>query len=350
MSLPSTQQTLAITTKQGAWELFSYSVDKPEAGELAVKIEATALNPIDWKVQATSYNHFLKEYPAILGSDAAGVVVAVGEGVTNFAVGDRVVYQGFFTNRLATFKQYSVVPAEIVAKVPDGISFDQAASIPLGLATAAVALYNSGNGIDLVAPWKEGGRGKYAGQPFVLFGGSTSVGQYVLQLAKLSGFSPIIATASPHNFDLVKSFGATHTIDRSLSAEKIAAAVKEITSEPVKIVYDAISLEPTQLPAYTVLSPGGSLILVLAPVIPEDKLTADKKVVNTFGNFHPENNRELGKSLYAVLTKLLETGEIKPNPVEVLPDGLIGIIDGLTRLQADKVSGRKLVARPHETK
>ncbi|TCD62492.1 hypothetical protein EIP91_006813 [Steccherinum ochraceum] len=354
MSLPNSQQTLALTTKQGAWELYSYFVDKPEAGEIAVRIEATALNPIDWKVQATSYHYFLKEYPAIRGSDAAGVVAAVGEGVTNFAVGDRVdgyrtstsrAFQGSFTNRLATFKHVKM----IAAKVPDNITLDQAATIPSGLAAAAVALYNTDNGIGLVAPWTEGGRGKYRAQPFVLFGGSTSVGQFVLQLAQLSGFSPIITTASSQNFELVKSLGATHTIDRSLSADKIAAAVKEITAEPVKVVYDAISLESTQLQAYSVLSPGGSLILVLASLIPEDQLSADKKIVSTLGNFHPQNNRELGKGLYANLTKYLETGEIKPNAVEVLPNGLIGIVDGLARLQADKVSGRKLVVHPQET-
>ncbi|TCD62490.1 hypothetical protein EIP91_006811 [Steccherinum ochraceum] len=349
MSLPLTQQTLALITKQGEWELYSYHVDKPEAGEIAVKIEATALNPIDWKVQATSYNSFLKEYPAISGSDAAGIVAAIGDSVSNFAVGDRVFFQGFFTNRLATFKQYTIVPAEIAAKIPPSITFDQAATIPSALATAAVALYNSGNGIDLVAPWKEGGRGRYRGQPFVLFGGSTSVGQLVLQLAKLSGFSPIIATASSQNFELVKSFGATHVIDRNLSADKIAAAIREITSEPVKVVYDAISLESTQLPAYNVLSPGGSLILVLAPLISEGKLSADKKIVNTYGNVHFEGNRELGKDLYANLTRYLETGEIKPNAVEVLPNGLNGIVDGLARLQADQVSGLKLVVHPQET-
>ncbi|TCD61761.1 hypothetical protein EIP91_007963 [Steccherinum ochraceum] len=362
MSLPSTQQTLAITTAQGAWEVYPYPVHEPQPDEVAIKIEAVGLNPVDWKVQAIRYfSNFVKEYPAILGSDAAGVVVAVGEGVADFAVGDRVLYQGYFTNRLSTFKQYSVFPSELVAKIPDTITFDQAATVPLALATAALGLYNAGNGVGLVAPWKEGGRGKYAGQPLVLLGGSTSVGQFVLQLAKISGLSPIIATASPRNFDLVKAFGATHVIDRKLSASEIAAAVKDVTSDPVKIVYDAISLEHTQLLAYSVLSLGGTLVLLLPSLIPEDRLIADsdsKKVVIPFGNFYLENNRELGKSLYAVLRELLETGEIKaspflralPNPVEVLPEGLVGIVDGLARLQADKVSARKLVARPHETK
>lgn len=90
MSLPTTQQTLALTAKHGAWELYSYPVDQPNAGEIVIRVEATALNPIDWKFQTPAYSHALKEYPAILGWDAAGVVAAVGEGVTSFVVGDRV--------------------------------------------------------------------------------------------------------------------------------------------------------------------------------------------------------------------------------------------------------------------
>lgn len=68
-----------------------------------------------------------------------------------------------------------------VTQIPENISFDQAASVPLGLATATIGLYTPAEGrggAGLVAPWKEGGRGKYAGQPIVIFGGSSSVGQY----------------------------------------------------------------------------------------------------------------------------------------------------------------------------
>ena len=89
MSIPSQQTALAILTPRGAWSLVPTGVDLPGPGELLIRVEATALNPVDWKLQVTEYASVLKEYPAILGADAAGVVVAVGEGVTNFAVGDR---------------------------------------------------------------------------------------------------------------------------------------------------------------------------------------------------------------------------------------------------------------------
>ena len=90
MSIPSQQIGLAILSKHGAWSLHPTGVDLPGPGELLVRVEATALNPIDWKVQATEYAKYAPDYPAFLGSDAAGVVAAVGEGVSSFAVGDRV--------------------------------------------------------------------------------------------------------------------------------------------------------------------------------------------------------------------------------------------------------------------
>ena len=133
----------------------------------------------------------------------------------------------------------------------------------------------------------------------------------VIQLAKISGFSPIITTVSPRNDTLVKSIGATHTIDRKLSTEEIVAKVKAITSDPVKVVYDAISLASTQDTAYSVLSPGGILVLVLGPTIDKSKLDSTKKTISTFGSVYPEPNREFGRGLYGAATEYLNSGDLK---------------------------------------
>ncbi|KAI0080914.1 GroES-like protein [Panus rudis PR-1116 ss-1] len=348
MSVPDKQKALFLLKKQGDWAVQPTEVYTPGPGELLVRLEAIALNPVDWKIR--EYGVYVEHYPAILGSDAAGVVAKVGEGVTSFAVGDKVLFQGFFVdNRRATFQQYSVVPAEITAKVPSNLTFDQAASIPLGLATSFIALYGSGwerGGAQLPAPWSPEGQGKFAGHPIVIFGGSSSVGSYVIQAARLSGFSPIITTVSPHNNDLVKSLGATHTIDRHLSPSEIVAEVKKITSEPVKYIYDAVSLPDTQKAAVDILAPGGTLLLVLAKAV---DVPAGTKVISTFGTVQAPQNREFGVELYKNLTKLFESGLIKPNVVEVLPNGLAGIPEGLERMKNNKVSAVKLVARPPET-
>nr|BAK40869.1 medium-chain dehydrogenase/reductase like protein [Phanerochaete sordida] len=342
----STQKALVVLEPKGAFAVQDRDIQEPGAGEVLVELRATALNPVDWKIQA--FDFFITEYPAVLGTDGAGVVVKVGAGVTNVAVGDKVLFQGYFDNRRATFQQYAVVASEIVAKIPPNLSFEEASTIPLTLATAALALYSpKPQGIALAAPWEAGNRGKYAGEPIVVIGGSSSVGQQVIQFARLSGFSPIITTASPSNSALLKSLGATHIIDRSAPLSELPAAVQAITSAPVKVAYDAISAPDTQNAAYDVLAPGGKLVIVLAQAVDAGRLTPQKEVVHVFGSVQAPDNRKVGASLYAALPGLLASGEIKPNKVEVLPGGLAGIPAGLEKLRAG-VSALKLVARPQE--
>ena len=84
----STQKALYLVEAKGALAVRERDIPTPGPGEILVEIHATALNPVDWKIQA--FDFFIKEYPAILGTDAAGIVKAVGEGVTNLAVGDKV--------------------------------------------------------------------------------------------------------------------------------------------------------------------------------------------------------------------------------------------------------------------
>jgi NADPH:quinone reductase-like Zn-dependent oxidoreductase len=86
--LPSQQKALVLESKQGKFVLGDTAVPKPGPGQLLVKIKATALNPIDWKVQ--KYGIFVDEYPVILGFDFSGEIAAVGQGVTDFKVADRV--------------------------------------------------------------------------------------------------------------------------------------------------------------------------------------------------------------------------------------------------------------------
>ncbi|KII89534.1 hypothetical protein PLICRDRAFT_53924 [Plicaturopsis crispa FD-325 SS-3] len=339
------QKALYLKSKHGVYEVGPKDIQKPGPGELLVKIFATALNPVDWKIQA--YGYIVETYPAVLGGDASGTVEAIGEGVTGFAVGDRVVSQGWFTNEQATFQQYTVAPAEIVAKLPENISFNEAASLPQALATAAIGLYHS-SGAGLEYPWEEAGRGKYAGQPIFIPGGSSSVGQFAIQLAALSGFSPIITTASPAHAAHLTSLGATHFIDRHLPAPSILSAALTAAGSAISVAYDAVALADTQQTAYDVLAPGGTLVVTQPPSVAEAE-GKGVRVVGVVGNVNIPTARALGVSLYKRLGALLSEGAIKPNKVEVLPGGLAGIPAGLDRLKADKVSGLKLIAHPQET-
>ena len=124
----------------------------------------------------------------------------------------------------------------------------------------------------------------------------------------MSGFSPIITTASLKNADFLKSLGATHVIDRNAD---LISSVKAITSDPIQYVFDSIALKPTQEVAYEVLAPGGTLILVLDFALDDTKVDKTKRVVRIFGTAHDVGQNTLAVSLYKNLTKLLESGDIK---------------------------------------
>ena len=86
--MPSTQKALVIEKKQGNFRLADIAIPKPGYGEILVKVQAAALNPVDWKIQ--KYGMLVNEYPVVVGSDIAGDVEDVGPGVTGFLKGDRV--------------------------------------------------------------------------------------------------------------------------------------------------------------------------------------------------------------------------------------------------------------------
>ncbi|OCH89701.1 hypothetical protein OBBRIDRAFT_835630 [Obba rivulosa] len=170
----------------------------------------------------------------------------------------------------------------------------------------------------------------------IVFGGANSVGQYAIRLAKLSGFSPIIATASLKNAILRKSLGATHVLDRNLSSDALLTEVGKLTNgTPVEVIYDAVSLPTTLDSAINAVAPGGTLIHVRPGPIEEAKKAAaqGKRVVGVMADVNAPDRKKTGQSLYAKLPALLESGANKPNPVELLPDGLAGIPGGLKRSQ-----------------
>ncbi|KAI0705987.1 GroES-like protein [Cerioporus squamosus] len=348
------QKALFLESKQGSLTVRETDVPAPGPGELLVKVEAAALNPIDWMIQA--FGVFVETYPAIIGSDGAGIVVDVGEGITSFAIGDRVAFQGTIDpvqkSIKGTFAQYTTTPSKFAAKVPASVTFESAATIPCTLPTAAFVLYNqdvSSPSVKLTAPWFEAGRGKYAGKRALVLGGSSSIGQYVIQLARLSGFSPIIATASPQHSDFLKGLGASHVVDRNLPSETLQEEVTRLGDGPYDLVYDAVSLPDTMPIGYALTAPDGDFVVVSPPVGLGEEGGPKKKVHMARGLLALAGNEAVGAELLSALPTLLETGDVKPNRTEILSGGLSGIVGGLERLKKKQVSGTKLVVRPHET-
>ncbi|KAF7979686.1 hypothetical protein HWV62_41695 [Athelia sp. TMB] len=357
---PATQKALFLVSEGGVLQLSTKPIPVPAADELLIKLEATGLNPVDWMIQEVPHIvPIIDSYPAVLGFDSAGVVAAVGAEVKGFEKGDRVFNTGHFIGRdKTTFQEYTLVPYDVAAKIPPNVTFDQAASISVTLTTAAVGLYHSrehGYGAGLLPPWEAGGRGKYAGQPIVIFGGASSVGQFgqchglmedayadssvAIQFARLSGFSPIIATASLHNTALLESLGATHVLSRSLSFSELASEIKFILAgAALHTVYDAVSSQETQQLGWDLLSSGGTIAVVLPPdvgLVRRGEVEGEraKQVAHVWNQPQLPRNREFARKLFAALEALLENGDIVPNRVEVLPHGLLGIEGGFEKMK-----------------
>lgn len=88
MPAPTHQKALLVPQKQEQFVIGTIEVEKPGPDEILIKVEATALNPADWKIQ--TWGVLLEKFPAVLGFDASGTVVEVGQNVTSLAIGDRV--------------------------------------------------------------------------------------------------------------------------------------------------------------------------------------------------------------------------------------------------------------------
>jgi NADPH:quinone reductase-like Zn-dependent oxidoreductase len=130
----------------------------------------------------------------------------------------------------------------------------------------------------------------------------------VIQLAKLSGFSPIITTASHKHASELTSLGATHVVPRD--DPLTSALLSSITSVPLSLAYDAVGVKATQQAAYDLLAPGG-ILLTVEPDSTEKGDERGRKVMRFFASPWPEPQRALGRDAYKALAGYLEQGLIK---------------------------------------
>lgn len=196
----------------------------PEAGEVLVKVHASGLNPVDYKTGTNGNPAWT--YPHILGLDVAGTIEALGEGVTHWSIGDRVLYHSDFRKK-GGFAEYGVTTAHTISRIPASVSFENAAALPTAGYTAYQALFRK-------LPMEHI-------ETILIQGGAGGVGGFGIQLAKNVG-KTVISTASKHNHEYVKSLGADYVID--YKNEDVKAKVMEITNgRGVEAVLDTVSRE-----------------------------------------------------------------------------------------------------------
>jgi NADPH2:quinone reductase len=199
-------------------EAVELDVPSPGPGQILVRHQAVGLNYIDTYHRSGLYPLKL---PTVIGLEAAGLVEAVGEGVTRFQVGDRVAYNG----TMGAYAEAAVVPADRAVKAPDAVSLETAAAVLLKGMTAEFLVRRCFH----VKP----------GDLVLVHAAAGGVGQILVQWCKALGATVIATVGGEAKAAIARDLGADHVID--YGHEDVAARVAEITGgKGVAVVYDGV--------------------------------------------------------------------------------------------------------------
>ena len=349
------QNQAVKTIEAGKAAVVDVPVPKLPADDyILVKTTAVAINPTDWK-----HVEYADKIPCVgiwVGCDYAGIVEEVGPAVTkSFKKGDRICGPVNGSNGCretdGSFANYIAVKGDLQIRTPDAITDEEAATLGIAITTVGQGLYQH---LKLPLPTEP------AKEPFtiLIYGGSTAMGISGIQYAKLSG-AKVITTASPHNFDYLKSLGADAVFDYNdpSSPEKI----REYTGSKLNLAWDCQSTEQSGVFIAKAMDPenGGRIGTLLPPptkqiaeVNPKIDVqstlyyTAFGEEFSYWGTSPPvPENYEFAKSFWELSRGLYADGKVKP--IKVIKNrggaGLEGVLVGLQEMKEGKVSGGKLV-------
>ncbi|WP_432561265.1 NADPH:quinone reductase [Kineococcus sp. SYSU DK003] len=205
-------------------------IPEPGAGEVRLRVVVSGVNPTDWKSRSGS-TAALAFPEATPNQDGAGIVDAVGPGVVDLAVGDRVwTCMAAQQRPTGTAQEFTVLPQERVTRLPDGVSFDVGASLGVPAVTAHRALTVAEDGPRRLAP------GALAGRTVLVSGGAGAVGHAAIQLARWAGATVVTTVSGPEKARLATAAGAHHVVNYREGDP--AAAIREVAPDGVDLVVE----------------------------------------------------------------------------------------------------------------
>jgi NADPH2:quinone reductase len=210
--VPHLMQALLAEDKAQPLRLMQVSTPRPGMGEVLMRVAASGVNPLDAKILAGAADHARQPLPAILGMDVAGVVVALGEGVTEFRIGDAVFgMAGGVGGHAGSLAEYMTTDARLLAPKPINLTMREAAVLPLVLITAWEGLVDRA--------------GVHAGQQVLVQGGAGGVGQMALQIARARG-ATTYGAGSPAARDAIERLGAVF-VDKAQTPSDVVARLTD---------------------------------------------------------------------------------------------------------------------------
>ncbi|WP_369131207.1 zinc-binding alcohol dehydrogenase family protein [Modestobacter roseus] len=248
MEIPSRNRAVVATTSGPVDVLTDVELDvhTPGPRDLLVDVRAVSVNPVDVKLRGGALPG--DGGPQVLGYDAAGVVLAVGEEVTAFTVGDEVYYAGSIA-RPGSNQQVQLVDERVAGHKPTSLDFAEAAALPLTTITAWETLFER---------WRLSADSTGT---LLVMGAAGGVGSILVQLARqLTGLTVIAAVGRPESREWISGLGAHHVVDRN----DLLAQVAEIAPRGVDLVFSPFSAG--MVDTYTqVMAVGGSVVAIDEP-------------------------------------------------------------------------------------
>lgn len=361
----ATHAAVVTVAARAPLEIHQLPTPTPKEGEVLVRSEWTASTPLDLH---QNDGHILVTPPQVLGDGIAGTVIEAGPSTTHLKKGDKVfgfVYQG---NAQKAYQEIVCVPENLLAILPHGITMREAVTLPNNFVTV---LHTLTNDLELQLPWPkpEGwvprdAHGRTVRDEAVLiWGGSSSVGQFALQILQWYGYKNLLATASKRNYALLEKYGARSVFDYNESSvtEQILAAAAD---KGVRLVLDCIGSQSSSLTPITKIAGKGATVAVLLPVIVRDaseteapiytmdvQSAADwKEGVEVKGvrtHFYQENDFFKEHLQPTIMPQMLAMGIVRPNRQKIVEGKTL--LDraqkALDMLRRKEVSGERLVWR-----
>ncbi|MDY6784614.1 MAG: NAD(P)-dependent alcohol dehydrogenase [Cyanobacteriota bacterium] len=292
-------------------------VEKPslKANQLLVKVRASAVNPIDWKIRKGMLRFISgSKFPRILGFDIAGDVVEVGKGVAQFQPGDAIY--GVASLSGGGYAEFAAVAAKFMAPKPSNLNYVEAATVPGSALTALQALRDVGK-IE-------------SGQSVLINGASGGVGSFAVQIAKMLE-TEVTGVCSTRNLEWVKELGCDRVLDYTQ---------QDFTRDAARydIIFDAVG-KRSFAECKPVLKPRGIYITTLpnGGVILQNILTALLPVKKAKIVFESPNRRDLD-----YLKDAIEAGKIHPVIDRVYP--LSDIVEAHRYSETERAAGKIAIA------
>lgn len=259
----ATHAAVVTTSVRGPLSVIQVPTIPPSPGEVLVKVLWTASTPLDLH---QNDGGLLVTHPQVLGDSIAGVVVKVG-GEGKLAVGDQVFGFTWREQKEKGEQEFVTVDERLLGKVPENATLQEAVTLPNNLVTVFHALTKD---LELPLPWPVPVSPKpvHAETPILIWGGSSSVGQYALQVLSLYGYRNLLATSSQVHTKLLTSFGAKAVLD--YRKEDVVAQILNAAGGEVPLVLDCIGSKDGSLKPISRIAKAGAKVAILLPVIVKD--------------------------------------------------------------------------------